>query len=78
MQYPTDRAPSGQTSGNTVHSDGGITIYGTDGIPVITKALCKYEHNLSLSLGDKLIFVLIIREGTEAQKGYVICSTQQK
>lgn len=51
---------------------------GTDGTPVITEALCKYERNLCLSLGDKLIFVLIIREGTETQKGYMICSTQQK
>lgn len=77
-QYPTHRAPSSQTSGNTDHSDGRITIFGTDRIPVITKALCKYKRNLSLSLGDKLIFVLIIWEGTETQKGYVICSTQQK
>lgn len=53
-------------------------MYGTDGITVITKALCKYERNLSLSLGDKLIFVLIIQEGTDTQKGYMICSTQQK
>lgn len=70
--------PSSQTSGNTDHSDSRITMCGTDGTPVITEALCKYERNLCLSLGDKLIFVLIIREGTETQKGYMICSTQQK
>lgn len=44
---------------------------------------CDYQSTLwvwmqPLSLGDKLIFVLIIREGTETQKGYTICSTQQK
>jgi len=50
-------------------------MYGTDGIPVVTKALCKCERNLSLSLGDKLIFVHVTWEGTEMQKGYGICST---
>lgn len=46
MQYHTDPAPCGQMSGNTDHSDGWITIHGTDEVPVITKALCEYERNL--------------------------------
>lgn len=74
MQHPVDQTPSSQMSGNTDHLDVRITIYGSDRIPVITKAIC----NLSLSLGDKLIFVLIIQEGAERQKGYMICSIQQK
>lgn len=46
MQYHTEPAPCGQMSGNTDHSDGWITIRGTDRIPVINKALCENERNL--------------------------------